>query len=509
MRYVPIQTRRLVVYSSIVFTLLLVSAVSNASAHSPITEDFGNDSLSNALIVENPKKSWAYYQEIGVKGSGKYFRMELDSGDRLYADVFIPAAQYPPKKGEPAFLPGLIVVGPKDSLPEENATFPQYLEKPNGTAFLRVDGNMPESPEYEPFTPSAYYHVAKININVRLKGEYFLIVHSNTTRGSVGLAIGYEESFALEWVSVPFNIISVHLWEGQNIALVTAPLLATLLIGMVAIRIIQKTVFDRIQSSAAALSGLLFIGGSAVSFVQMCIALSYSPRLTHTVWLTVLLACIPLLFGMIIIYTTVTNIRGFSIKQSVLFIVFGILGIIVWGGVLFGPVLAFVAPFLPPVAVHSHPPKIVSGVELETLCGRWYCIAVIPANFRKTACGLRATVSLRGDGSLDVIKEYWQPAVPSESRKKYTVAGRAFVIGKKTNAIFKLRYKNKIFGRHRWLIDLDSNLGYAIVATPGRSRLWILSRNTKMDGDVYNDLKLRAQKNGYDTDRLVMIKQPP
>jgi apolipoprotein D and lipocalin family protein len=55
-----------------------------------------------------------------------------------------------------------------------------------------------------------------------------------------------------------------------------------------------------------------------------------------------------------------------------------------------------------------------------------------------------------------------------------------------------------------WVIDLDADYKWAVVGSPSRKYLWILSRGPNMDRQLFQDLKARARQRGYPVDKLVM-----
>jgi apolipoprotein D and lipocalin family protein len=54
-----------------------------------------------------------------------------------------------------------------------------------------------------------------------------------------------------------------------------------------------------------------------------------------------------------------------------------------------------------------------------------------------------------------------------------------------------------------WIIALDDDYQHAMVGTPDRRFLWILSRDPCLDPEVFRDLTARARCLGFDVDRLV------
>ena len=60
-----------------------------------------------------------------------------------------------------------------------------------------------------------------------------------------------------------------------------------------------------------------------------------------------------------------------------------------------------------------------------------------------------------------------------------------------------------------WIIELDPEYRYAVVAHPSRDYLWILSRTPKIDLAAYETLLARIEAHGFDLERLDETPQPP
>ncbi len=55
-----------------------------------------------------------------------------------------------------------------------------------------------------------------------------------------------------------------------------------------------------------------------------------------------------------------------------------------------------------------------------------------------------------------------------------------------------------------WVIDLDADYQWAVVGSPSRKYLWILSRQPGMNGELFQNLKQRARERGYPVEKLVI-----
>ena len=125
---------------------------------------------------------------------------------------------------------------------------PETLEVPKGYGVKVFPGDLPESPVYEAFTPSAFYSLASPDLKAPESGTYYAVVSSTQGKGNYGIVIGYKETFTLkEWISVPLNQIKIYLWEGQSLFLIFTPLGITLALGLSG-NLLQKGSCSRFQS---------------------------------------------------------------------------------------------------------------------------------------------------------------------------------------------------------------------------------------------------------------------
>jgi apolipoprotein D and lipocalin family protein len=98
------------------------------------------------------------------------------------------------------------------------------------------------------------------------------------------------------------------------------------------------------------------------------------------------------------------------------------------------------------------------------------------------------------------------------------VDGVATVVDHKTNARLTVVFDNffaRLFGSSRqgnyWILDLDPDYRVAVVGTPDRRYLWILSRTPRLDEPTYELLVAKALELGFPVKDLIRTKRssPP
>jgi apolipoprotein D and lipocalin family protein len=213
-------------------------------------------------------------------------------------------------------------------------------------------------------------------------------------------------------------------------------------------------------------------------------------------WITILFVDIPLIIGIVVLDIFIKKKYELTKKNKIVLVTCGVIGLILWGGLIFGPVIVLLSIIIPPVRMSNEPLRVVQSVDLERYAGRWYEIAHIPIGVQKGCTNTTATYKPLPNGTIEVLNECKRDGKP------VSIKGTAKVLGKKTNAILKVKFFG-LFGADYWIIDLGKDYHYAVVGTPSKRYLWILCRALKMDDELYGEIIKRAQKNGFATERLV------
>ena len=144
--------------------------------------------------------------------------------------------------------------------------------------------------------------------------------------------------------------------------------------------------------------------------------------------------------------------------------------------------------------------EVVPHVELEKYLGKWYEIAHLPAKFQEGCNETTATYTLLKDGSISVLNQ------SIKNGKMKQAKGKAKVVDKNSNAKLKVTFFWPFYGDY-WIIDLGKDYDYAVVGTPNRKYLWILSRTPQMDDKLYSQLVEYAKSKGFDVNKLIKTLQ--
>jgi apolipoprotein D and lipocalin family protein len=107
--------------------------------------------------------------------------------------------------------------------------------------------------------------------------------------------------------------------------------------------------------------------------------------------------------------------------------------------------------------------------------------------------------TIRPDGKIDVVNSCRDELDGSLREAK----GRAWVVDKNSNAQLKVSFFWPFRGDY-WIIDLGREYEYAVVGTPDRRYLWILSRTPDMAPDILEEIIQNVEKQGYVRSNLLL-----
>jgi apolipoprotein D and lipocalin family protein len=142
--------------------------------------------------------------------------------------------------------------------------------------------------------------------------------------------------------------------------------------------------------------------------------------------------------------------------------------------------------------------EVVSHVDLEKYLGKWYEIAHLRFRFEDDCTDITATYRLSEDGNVSVLNECLRDG------KLKRAKGKAKVVDMNTGAKLKVTFFWP-FSADYWIIDLGKDYDYAVVGTPNRKYLWILSRTPRMDEGLFSQLMESARLKGFDVNSLIRV----
>lgn len=147
------------------------------------------------------------------------------------------------------------------------------------------------------------------------------------------------------------------------------------------------------------------------------------------------------------------------------------------------------------------PLEVASYVDINKYIGKWYEIARLPF-FQQEGCSCTtAEYEIIDNSTIGVINKCFKEG------EFDSASGKAFVVDGSNNAKLKVQFFWPFKGDY-WIIFLDEkNYNWAVVGTPSRKYLWILSRDKKMDKLVLDSLIEKIKLAKFDTSKLIFTNQ--
>ncbi len=302
-----------------------------ASGHVPVVGEAGS-SPETAIEIDNPTKSLVIYSEVHEAKEPQFYTFEGATGMRFRSTVNLPL-----EYENTDFRPVLVLIGPDLGI---NNSLPEYVELPAGLEAMVFEPGAAQA-VYEGFTPSAFLVTTSIDMVLQHAGQYYLVIYDDASEGRYSVTIGFVESFTLEeWLLVPLNVISIHMWEGQLLASILLPIIATPTIGLVFyyLRLPSLKGASNVPVWIGAAGAFLILGSGVSIFYQMVIAV-LAVSLDPQIIITTVFGLLPLLLGTSAVrylFRPATTVSSSSLLK--VFII-SIVSLFVWGGYLVGPLL--------------------------------------------------------------------------------------------------------------------------------------------------------------------------
>ena len=140
----------------------------------------------------------------------------------------------------------------------------------------------------------------------------------------------------------------------------------------------------------------------------------------------------------------------------------------------------------------------VAALDLNRYLGEWHEIARFDHSFERGIEQTKAVYTLNEDDTIKVVNS------GIKDGKLQTAIGK----GKRTEtpALLRVSFFGPFYADYR-VMKIDTDYTYALVGSGGADYLWILSRTRVLPDAAKNELLADAKRRGYDTDKLIWVKQ--
>lgn len=146
--------------------------------------------------------------------------------------------------------------------------------------------------------------------------------------------------------------------------------------------------------------------------------------------------------------------------------------------------------------------KPITNFEVNRYLGTWYEIARFDFRFEKDLDNTTAQYSLEENGNVKVLNSGYN----YKTKEWKSAKGIAKFRGDKNVAALKVSFFGPFYAGYN-VLAIDNNYKYALIAGKNLDYLWILSREKSIPDDVKRSYLKIAKEVGYDTTRLIWVKQ--
>ena len=142
--------------------------------------------------------------------------------------------------------------------------------------------------------------------------------------------------------------------------------------------------------------------------------------------------------------------------------------------------------------------SVVNDFDLNRFLGSWYEVARFDHRFERGMEQTKATYVLREDGKVDVLNTGMKDGKSTEAKG----------VAKLTDTPGRLRvsFWGPFYSDYRVML-LDDDYRYALIGGGSDGYLWILSRTPQLSDEAKARILAEAQRRGYDTGKLIWVKQ--
>ena len=147
------------------------------------------------------------------------------------------------------------------------------------------------------------------------------------------------------------------------------------------------------------------------------------------------------------------------------------------------------------------PLKTVNKVDIQKYLGTWYEIARFEHRFEEGCKNVTANYSLKQNGDIKVVNSCTQ----IKTGEKTQATGVAYATDE-TNSKLKVSFFRPFYGDY-WVLMLDEDYKYALVGSPNREYLWILSRTKTINEETKNKILAKLPALKFDASKFIWTIQ--
>ena len=140
----------------------------------------------------------------------------------------------------------------------------------------------------------------------------------------------------------------------------------------------------------------------------------------------------------------------------------------------------------------------VAALDLNRYLGEWYEIARFDHSFERGVEQAKANYTQNADGTIKVVNSGIKDSKPK------TAIGK----GKTTDTpgLLRVSFFGPFYADYRVMM-IDKDYTYALIGSGSSNYLWVLSRTRVLPNATKSELLSEAKRRGYDTDKLIWVRQ--
>ena len=142
--------------------------------------------------------------------------------------------------------------------------------------------------------------------------------------------------------------------------------------------------------------------------------------------------------------------------------------------------------------------SVVRDLDLDRFLGSWYEVARFDHFFERGMSQTKANYVLRDDGNIDVTNTGVKGGQPK------TAKGLAKLTD--VPSLLRVSFFGPFYSDYRVML-VDTDYRYMLIGSGSDGYLWILSRTPQLADTDRTVILSEAKSRGYDTDKLIWVKQ--
>lgn len=146
----------------------------------------------------------------------------------------------------------------------------------------------------------------------------------------------------------------------------------------------------------------------------------------------------------------------------------------------------------------------IKGFDLDRYLGKWYEIARFDYRFECNLYACTAEYSMRPDGKVKVVNSGHKESPTGQLKTAVGKAKPGEPNDPSKPGFLKVSFCCLFYAPY-YILSIDADYQYALVAGKGYKYLWILSRTPSLPQDVTQRLIDLAKQRGFDTSKLQFI----